>query len=202
MAEIASPVAFSVSLGCVRPRVETIVPLATKMLAISRASSTRPPPLERRSNTIPLAPAFSSCSTAWRTSACAPGLNVASSTTPSFTPLTVRVSEATTGCEIVARVSVSLRVTAWPARRRRIPSRTSVPGGPLTSAIAASPGTPASLRPLTETITSPAFRCARAAGESSNTRAIRRPRGVGSTATPIPVKLGGWLNSRNSRGER
>ena len=39
------------------------------------------------------------------TSPCAPGLNVASATTPSFTPCTVRVAEATTGSEIVARVT-------------------------------------------------------------------------------------------------
>ena len=57
---IAWPVADSVWLGCVRPRVETIVPLAMKMLAISCASCTRPPPLPRRSRMIPRAFLFSS----------------------------------------------------------------------------------------------------------------------------------------------
>ena len=44
--------------GCVRPRVVTIVPFGMKMLAISCASSTSPPPLPRRSSTIPRAPAL------------------------------------------------------------------------------------------------------------------------------------------------
>jgi len=82
-------------------------------LAISRASSTRPPPLARRSNTSPRTPSWSSFSTAVATSACDSGLNEASSTTPSFTPCTVRVSEATTGSEITARVIRTVRVVAW-----------------------------------------------------------------------------------------
>ncbi len=43
--------------GCwVRPRVETITPLGMKMLAVSCASSTSPPPFWRRSSTIPRGP--------------------------------------------------------------------------------------------------------------------------------------------------
>ena len=132
------------------------------------------------------------------TSLCDSGLNEASSTTPSLTPCTVRVSEATTGSEITARVIRTVRVVAWaggvgpdeaapraqaagwrgvaaPLPGRSIPSATSVPGGPLISAVAASAESPASLRPLTATISSPAFSPARSAGEVSNTRAIADP---------------------------
>jgi len=182
--------------------VETIVPFSTKMLAISLASSTRPPPLARRSSTIPRAPLCSSCSTPSRTSPCAPGLNVASATTPSFFPCADFVSDATTGSLIVARVNVSPFSELCPSRRCSTPSFTSGPGGPLISAIAFSAGTPASLRPLTTTITSPSRIAARAAGEASKTFATRNPCLAGVTDTPMPVKLGGALNSRNSFGER
>ncbi len=70
---IGWPVARSVSLGWVRPRVVTIVPFAMKMLAISCASSTRPPPLARRSSTIPRAPSCSSRCTALANFAVRPG---------------------------------------------------------------------------------------------------------------------------------
>ena len=199
--EIASPSAIRVWVGWVRPRVVTIVPFVTKMLAISCASSTSPPPLPRRSSTMPLAPLCSSRSTASRTSAWAPGLNVASATTPSFVVPTVRIEDATTGSEMVARVIWTVRLDAWPAPRS-ISSRTSVPGRPLISAVAASGVTPCSERPFTPTISSPERRPARAAGEESNTCAIERPRLSGPTATPIPVKCGGELNSWYSAGLR
>ena len=51
------------------------------------------------------------------TSSCDSGLNDASSTTPSFTPCTVRVSEATTGSEITARVIRTVRVVPCAGRR-------------------------------------------------------------------------------------
>ena len=49
--------------------------------------------------------------------------------------------------------------------------------------------------PFTVTITSPGISLARAAGEELNTRAISSPLRLGSTATPMPVNRGGWLNS-------
>ena len=72
----------------------------------------------------------------------------------------------------------------------------------MISAAAASADRPASLRPFTATITSPAISFARAAGEESNTRAISRPLRLESTWTPMPVKRGGWLKSAYSRGVR
>src|SRR6185437_4974550 len=98
---IAPPIASSVWEGWLRPRVETIVPFSMKSLAISCASETSPPPLPRRSSTIPWAPSCRTFSTASRTSPCAPGLKVASATMPSFLPLTVFTVEATTGSETV-----------------------------------------------------------------------------------------------------
>ena len=112
--EIAPPVATSICVGCVRPRVVTIVPLGMKMLAISCASSTSPPPLPRRSSTMPWAPSCSWSSTASRTSACAPGLKVASATIPSLTPWTVLVTDSTTGSDTTARVILTVLVVPWP----------------------------------------------------------------------------------------
>ena len=110
--------------------------------------------------------------------------------------------EATTGSEIVARVIFSVRVCMWPARCSAIRRVTSVPGRPLISAVAASAERPASARPFTPTIRSPARRPARAAGEESNTRATSSPRCSGPTTTPMPVKLAGASNSWNSPGVR
>ena len=101
------------------------------MLAISCASSTSPPPLPRRSNTIPFAPCRSSLSTASRTSPWAPALNVASATTPSLMPFTVRLSDATTGSETIARVIVTVRVLRCADGPVSIFSVTLVPGSPL-----------------------------------------------------------------------
>ena len=80
-----------------------------KMLAISCASSTRPPPLPRRSSTIPRAPSLSACWTACITSTWAPGVNEASATTPSFLPWKVSVADATTGSDTIARVILTVR---------------------------------------------------------------------------------------------
>ena len=141
--------------GCARACV-TMVPLGMKMLAISCASSTRPPPLSRRSSTIPRAPSCSACSTASRTSPCAPGLNVASATTPSFTPCTVSVAEATTGSEIVARVIFTVRTCrrcgagAAFDREQHVGARQA-----LDQRHGRVRGQPSSLRPFTATITSP-----------------------------------------------
>ncbi len=150
---------------------------------------------------MPSAPACSAFSTASRTSACAPGLKVASAITAIFFPFTVRVTDATTGSEIVARVIVTVRREPWGPFPWTV-IFTSVPGVPLISSIAFSAGRPRSWRPLTATITSPAASPARAAGEESNTCAISRPLRSGPTDTPIPVKCGGELNSRNSLGVR
>jgi hypothetical protein len=111
----------------------------------------------------------------------------------------VRIAEATTGSEIVARVTVTVRAGAFGGLTV---SRTSVPGGPLMSAIAVLEGSLWSERPLTATIRSPTFSPARLAGVESNTRAISRPVGLGATETPIPAKLAGWSKLLNSRGER
>ena len=131
---MAPPVASSTCVGWVRPRVVTITPLGMKMLAISCASSTRPPPLPRRSNTSPRAPACSSCSTASRTSACEPGLKLASATTPSLTPWTVLVADSTTGSETTARVILTLCAARGGSCRRaalRCRAGRCVPGRPL-----------------------------------------------------------------------
>ena len=80
------------------------------MLAISCASSTSPPPLPRRSNTMPCAPRVQRLVRPLRALPRArPGLKVASATTPIFFPFTVRIADATTGSEIVARVIVTVR---------------------------------------------------------------------------------------------
>ena len=70
---IASPVASNTRFGRLRPSVETIVPLSTKIEEIRTASLSSPPPLLRRSRTTPFAPLSSRSSTALRTSPCAPG---------------------------------------------------------------------------------------------------------------------------------
>ena len=103
------------------------------MLAISCASSTRPPPLPRRSKTIPRAPWWRRCSTASRTSACAPGLKDASATTPSLTPCTTFIVDATTGSETTARVILIVRVAAVGALLGRAfdLERHGCPGQPL-----------------------------------------------------------------------
>ena len=77
-----------------------------------------------------------------------------------------------------------------------------MPGGPLISVVGGVRGEAGELRPLTATITSPACRPARCAGEVSNTRAIASPLCSGETTTPMPVKLGGGSNSWNSFGVR
>src|SRR5436190_4551915 len=97
------PSAFSVRVGTERPLVVTIVPPLRKRLAISWASSTKPPPLARRSSTKPCAPRFLSFFKASATSAWAPELNVASRKTPSLRPATVCSAEATTGTVTPAR---------------------------------------------------------------------------------------------------
>ena len=53
-----------------------------KMLATSTPSSSRPPPLPRRSSTIPWAPSSSTLSTWRRNASCAPELKLSSRTTP------------------------------------------------------------------------------------------------------------------------
>ena len=108
----------------------------------------------------------------------------------------MRVTEATTGWEIVARVTVTVRVLVRCERTRppaspparacrargdvRDAQRDGGVGGPFDEvrrhALAAGP---ARLRPLTATITSSARRPARAAGESLKTCTIRSPRGFG-----------------------
>ena len=128
---------------------------------------------------MPCAPfAAHALSTASRTSPWAPGLNVASATTPSFMPCTVRVAEATTGSEIVARVSVTVRARRVGARAWTATSSvTSVPGGPLISAIAAFRREARERAPVHgDDQLRPPSSPARAAGEESNTRAISRPR--------------------------
>ena len=60
-----------------RPRTDTIWPSSMKMLDTSTASRSRPPPLPRRSSTIPSAPASSSLSTSRRSTPCAPALKPA-----------------------------------------------------------------------------------------------------------------------------
>ena len=80
-----------------------------------------------------------------------------------------------------------------------------MPGKPLISDVAASADRLFNLRPLTATITSPAFSPARAAGEELKTRSISSPRLAATwvaTDTPMPVKCGGALNSRYSLGLR
>ena len=67
-----------------------------------------------------------------------------------------RVSDATTGSEIVARVSVTvrragrraMRCPAWAGSRPSTVSSTSVPGGPLTSDVGDFVGKPCKLAPV------------------------------------------------------
>ena len=92
-----------------RPSVETMSPVSTKMLETSTASRSRPPPLPRRSTTIPCAPCASSLSIAARSSPCAPELKVRSSTTPSFLPSTVSSFDSTVGTSIRSRSTVTVR---------------------------------------------------------------------------------------------
>ena len=112
------------------------------------------------------------------------------------------MTDSTTGAEIVARVSLTVRAAREPCLAATTPRTTSVPGGPFIRAVAASSEIPASERPLTVMMTSPARSFARAAGEESNTRAIASPRRLGPTLTPMPAKLGGRLKLWNSLGVR
>ena len=148
-----------------------------KMLAISCASSTRPPPLARRSSTIPRAPCvqlvldgfahFAVRARAERGERDDAELDaVDGARRRGDDRLGDRRARERHACE--RRVRRAVRCSTC--------SCTSVPGRPLISAVAVSADSPASLRPLTATITSPAFSPARAAGEESNTRAIGRPR--------------------------
>ena len=150
------------------------------MLAISCASTTSPPPLPRRSKHDALGALRGAPVRPLRGLPRArPGVKAASATTPSFSPLYGARLGGHDGlgddrARDAARCACAVRAP-WPAAGASIPSTTSVPGSPLISAMAASADRPASLRPLTATITSPLFRPARAAGEELNTRAISSP---------------------------
>ena len=73
---IASPVAWKVFLSRSRPSMVTTGPSSWKIEVTSTASSSRPPPLPRRSKINPSAPRFCRSSIFLRSSAWAPRLKV------------------------------------------------------------------------------------------------------------------------------
>ena len=100
-----------------------------KIEATSTASVSRPPPLPRRSSTIPSAPRASSRSTALRTCSLDSVVKLVYATWPNLPDLVRTMRSSTTGSRISARSSVLTN---------RLPSRsnvssTRVPGAPLMS---------------------------------------------------------------------
>ena len=193
----ASPTASKVCSGEVRPSVETMTPSSTNRLEFSTASSSRPPPLPRRSSTRASAPSSSRRSTSCLSWAWAPREKLSSSTWAILCPSKSSSLPSTTGTASSSRVSVSSRSS--PVEGRSTVIVTSVPALPLISAVARSGSSPAIDLPSTSVTMSPWRIPASFAGEPSNVLATRRPRLTPVTLMPTPEKLpsvSSWKRSK------
>ena len=117
------------------------------------ASSSRPPPLPRRSRTIASAPWSRSFLISRLSRACAPSLNPNSSTTPILCPSTTFMRPRATGTSMRSRFTLTVRSASSPGVKTR--SCTVVPAGPLIRLVAISLFTPAIERPSTARMKSP-----------------------------------------------
>ncbi len=155
-----------------------------KIEETSTASLSRPPPLSRRSSTTPFAPCLISRRTAAPTSPWAPEVKLARRTWATSVPSARSIADSTTG------MSTRSRSTRLVIRRSPVSqvSSTEVPGRPRIFALPSFVEAPCSDVPPAATITSPARRPARSAGEPSNTRRTTSPRwrSSGSIVTPMP----------------